>query len=81
MQQPAVDRRPKRVQVRLRLRTASVGYHEQAGIKEYLLGFALRNTMLLVLSGVALIPFKAHYVFKVNHRMYITIIYINSKYI
>ena len=41
MQQPAVERRPKRVQARLRLRMASIGYHEQAGVKEYLLGFAL----------------------------------------
>src|SRR4029079_19703150 len=71
MQQPAVDRRPKGVQARLRLRVASIGYHEQAGVKEYLLGFALRNTMLLVLSGVALIPFETLNAFEVDHRMYI----------
>src|SRR5947208_3412456 len=56
MQQPSVDRCTKRVQPRLCLRVMRIGHHEQAGIKEPLLSLALRNTVLLVLSGVAIVP-------------------------
>ena len=67
VQQPSVDRRPKRVQAWFRLRMTRIGYHEQARIKECLLGLALRNTVLLVLSGVTLVPFEADYAFEVDH--------------
>jgi hypothetical protein len=36
--------------------------------------------MLLVLSGVALVPFEANNAFEVDHRLYITIIYGLSKH-
>ena len=67
MQQASIDRRTKRVQARLRLRVTRIGYNEQARIKEYLLGFTLRNAVLLVLSRVTFIPFEADDVLEIDH--------------
>src|ERR1700686_3875306 len=56
MQQPSIDCLTKRVQARFHSRMMRIRYHEQPGIKEYLLGLALRNAVLLVLSCVSLVP-------------------------
>ena len=72
---PVIDRSPQGVESRLAGGMGWVGNHEQVWVEKHLLRLALRYAVPVVLSGVAWIPIEADNALKVDHRMYITIIY------